>query len=772
MEADSAGSDKHFVCDYCPKKYLRKNNLEDHILMEHPDTEQATEIIQHKARNGRSKGSLIVQCEICSKRFRYQSYLKNHYESHFRGRARGSRGVSSGRGGVRGGGTATSPRGGNRPQPYRVQNLAVVSSTRGVEKADGGYQPAPPQYNRTRPCLYCGKTFLSRSDLQDHEETEATEFEKEAVHFESENKMKMGQPTFESYSPDDLNHVIDRTDEEFGDAYSFPKNLKIKGKDTNDFRFMNHSAYTNHVNQTPLTNGSSPVCNKVASIDNVMNDRPISLMKAQYNNHTSQYTSLDPVCPLYQGTTTPPPAHEDQTIAHGFFPPPPPLPVPQFTQICHKRSDAEFADPNEDKTYTTLQSNDESSTRSSLLQVDSMSPSREVLDLSLPKTETDEAESKVEPQLETVKKEAEDEVVDYSVKPDSSQPKQEVVEQYVDTTEPLKEEVKAELKEELIIFEPSSMPSMPEAVLSFGETKLALDHEDTNTSDADFKYLSDEYSGLMNPDDDLESFRSQSPLQFDDPNRIDCKFCGMVFTAPHVRKFHEQGHNEEHEEYDGELTRLFCGFCGKVFKKATYRMLHEKGHTGELAICCHHCERRFRWDSELRSHHKMCTAENPAKPQNKRPKFQSTPRHTAKDDWIDNHPSMPTGWKLRTRPRPTQEGQLYFIFLSPEGQVFHSRKAVLQHMEKTGGYSVEDINKVRKSAKTGPRGRGGRGGGASRRDRAFSEMELDLEESNLDSSDLDPPYTPSKKEPETDAVEVEGKKSLRLRKNKVHLMSA
>ena len=40
MEADSAGSDRTFVCDYCPKKYLRKNNLEDHILMEHPDTEQ------------------------------------------------------------------------------------------------------------------------------------------------------------------------------------------------------------------------------------------------------------------------------------------------------------------------------------------------------------------------------------------------------------------------------------------------------------------------------------------------------------------------------------------------------------------------------------------------------------------------------------------------------------------------------------------------------------------------------------------------------------
>ena len=40
MEADSAGPDRPFICEYCPKKYLRKNNLEDHILMEHPDTSQ------------------------------------------------------------------------------------------------------------------------------------------------------------------------------------------------------------------------------------------------------------------------------------------------------------------------------------------------------------------------------------------------------------------------------------------------------------------------------------------------------------------------------------------------------------------------------------------------------------------------------------------------------------------------------------------------------------------------------------------------------------
>ena len=29
-----------FACDSCDKRYLRKNNLEDHVLMEHPDTDQ------------------------------------------------------------------------------------------------------------------------------------------------------------------------------------------------------------------------------------------------------------------------------------------------------------------------------------------------------------------------------------------------------------------------------------------------------------------------------------------------------------------------------------------------------------------------------------------------------------------------------------------------------------------------------------------------------------------------------------------------------------
>ena len=36
--------DKPFGCDSCDKRYLRKNNLEDHVLMEHPDSEQVNRV--------------------------------------------------------------------------------------------------------------------------------------------------------------------------------------------------------------------------------------------------------------------------------------------------------------------------------------------------------------------------------------------------------------------------------------------------------------------------------------------------------------------------------------------------------------------------------------------------------------------------------------------------------------------------------------------------------------------------------------------------------
>ena len=102
---------------------------------------------------------------------------------------------------------------------------------------------------------------------------------------------------------------------------------------------------------------------------------------AHARDHTSQYTmgQVVPLCPSQ--LTAPPPAHEDQD----FMPPPPPLPLPEFAQGCHKGSNTEFSDPNEEKTFTVLLSKDISN---GLLSAgEPLSPSREVLDLSLPKPE-------------------------------------------------------------------------------------------------------------------------------------------------------------------------------------------------------------------------------------------------------------------------------------------------------------------------------------------------------------------------------------------------
>ena len=108
---------------------------------------------------------------------------------------------------------------------------------------------------------------------------------------------------------------------------------------------------------------------------------------------------------------------------------------------------------------------------------------------------------------------------------------------------------------------------------------------------------------------------------------------------------------------------------------------------------------------------------------------------------------------------------MYFVYMSPEGQVFHSRKAVLQHMEKTGGYSIEDINKVRRSAKTGPRGRGkGKGTRSPGKD-----LDLDMSNGNLDAMDADSMDNVRKDEDDDD--DVEGKSHLKLR-TKIHLKSA
>merc|ERR1711978_592594 len=61
------------------------------------------------------------------------------------------------------------------------------------------------------------------------------------------------------------------------------------------------------------------------------------------------------------------------------------------------------------------------------------------------------------------------------------------------------------------------------------------------------------------------------------------------------------------------------------------------------------------------------------------------------------------GWRMKTRPRPSQEGQVFSVFLSPDLKVLHSRKAVIEHMKEMGSYAQEDYDRVKEGAKPGPR---------------------------------------------------------------------
>merc|ERR1719350_1964365 len=71
-----------------------------------------------------------------------------------------------------------------------------------------------------------------------------------------------------------------------------------------------------------------------------------------------------------------------------------------------------------------------------------------------------------------------------------------------------------------------------------------------------------------------------------------------------------------------------------------------------------------------------------------------------KIQWFDDD-SLPTGFKMRTTEMKTKNGTVQMQwFLSPEGKMFRGRKSALEHITKSGKYSVEDIRKFRCSGDT------------------------------------------------------------------------
>ena len=282
-----------------------------------------------------------------------------------------------------------------------------------------------------------------------------------------------------------------------------------------------------------------------------------------------------------------------------------------------------------------------------------------------------------------------------------------------------------------ITIEPTRLPRMPEARIVV-QSQL------------------DEYLTKLNEEEWTSYIKEQidpsPPVKGEDPNRMDCKHCGLIFNDIHVRKFHEEGHSQPQPQ-PIETERLSCSYCGKHFPNVQHRKLHEKAHmslqepqdslpqypeqpqppigqfngspapigqfNGSPApaiggqFICDTCGRDFVHQSEMLAHKNLfCRNQRPGKPMesHSRPAKYSSPsnqkpRLAEQEGWIEDHPTLPKGWKIRSRPRATQAGQLFFLFLSPDLKIFHSRKKVMEHMEKLGGYTQFDYDKVREGAK-------------------------------------------------------------------------
>ena len=265
-----------------------------------------------------------------------------------------------------------------------------------------------------------------------------------------------------------------------------------------------------------------------------------------------------------------------------------------------------------------------------------------------------------------------------------------------------------------ITFEPGRMPRMPEAkivVQSGIETYLS-------------KLSEEEWVRFIK-----EQLDPSPPPVKEDPNRMDCRHCGLIFNEVHVRKFHEDSHQSEQEAVmrQSEAMRTFCGFCGQTFGNVTHRKIHEKAHmslqdpnfltqlpqfpqTPQPPAPRNHLGQFVSAPpGERRSPQKAAfstprpakvAAEGRPRKYRESPAVPAKPRLCDQEGWLEDPDTLPQDWKYRTRPRATQAGQMFYLFLAPDKKIFHSRKKVMEHMELLGGYTQFDFDKVKQAAGT------------------------------------------------------------------------
>ena len=261
-----------------------------------------------------------------------------------------------------------------------------------------------------------------------------------------------------------------------------------------------------------------------------------------------------------------------------------------------------------------------------------------------------------------------------------------------------------------VTFEPGRMPRMPESRIVI---QSGMEEYLGKLSEEEWARFIKTELGLMPKVEDVVK---------DDPKRMDCRHCGLIFPEVHVRKFHEESHVSERTKANAMSSlvhrRVYQEKPPATSFHSSYPIMpplpQEPLAPHQLSFVCPPCGKDFQHQSELLAHQnlfckytrttpKISSPFEVSKPAKSRSKEASStplkPRLADQEGWIEGDPTLPAGWKLRSRPRGTQAGQLFFLFLAPDRAIFHSRRKVMDHMEKLGGYTQFDFDKVREGGK-------------------------------------------------------------------------
>ena len=255
-----------------------------------------------------------------------------------------------------------------------------------------------------------------------------------------------------------------------------------------------------------------------------------------------------------------------------------------------------------------------------------------------------------------------------------------------------------------VTFEPGRMPRMPESriVIQSGMEEYLS------------KLTEEEWVRFIKTELGLAPKAEARDVVKEDPGRMDCRHCGLIFTEVHVRKFHEESHVSEKTKASAFSSlvhrKLHETPSMMSFQPSSPMPLAQDQFAPHLSFVCPPCGRDFQHQSELLAHQNLfCKSSKTAKisSEGSRPaKYRARdsgsparPRLADQEGWLEGDPTLPAGWKIRSRPRATQAGQLFYLFLAPDRAIFHSRRKVMEHMDKLGGYTQFDYDKVREGAK-------------------------------------------------------------------------